>query len=115
MVRRSIVALLVLSVVAAAAIVGPPATSGGPLTVEVGPASASAQEAPHTIYCGPWRQAWFVSRSEWWYFWWWRYCYSPWVGGWYHDWAGWRWDGPAPGHAPGFYYNTVANTPATGP
>jgi hypothetical protein len=68
------------------------------------------------IYCGPWYQNWYVSSSgRWWYFWWWRWCYTPWVrGGWYIDWAGWRWDGRChrdcyPGYHfttryPGYYY-----------
>jgi hypothetical protein len=63
-------------------------------------------------YCGPWQQAWFVSPSQWWYYWWWRWCYNPSLppsatqGGWYIDWAGWHWHGPAPpGLRPGWHHN----------
>ena len=104
--RRLIVTLAVLSVMAATMVVGPSATVGSPSAMEIGPASASAQTIGGPDYCGPWREAWYVSRSEWWYFWTWRWCHNPSIPppGWYVDWAGWHWDGYAgPGFRPGYH------------
>jgi hypothetical protein len=57
-------------------------------------------------YCGPWQRSWYVSSGGWWYSWWWRWCHNPSIqGGWYIDWAGWNWFGPAPPSlTPGFQY-----------
>ncbi len=90
MVRRLIIALMVVAVMAATMV-------GGTL-------SAGAQVPGQTKYCAPWQQAWYISYSGWWYFWWWRWCYNPSLqGAWYVDWAGWEWDGYA-GLPPGYWY-----------
>jgi Domain of unknown function DUF11 len=68
--------------------------------------SATASTPPGAPdYCGPWRYAWYVSRSGYWYYWTWRWCHNPSIPppGWFVDWAGWRWDDPAPGAAPGYH------------
>lgn len=108
MVRRLIVAVLVLSVMVAMTLVGSPTKSSTTPTIALGPAAASAQVPGRTLYCGPWHRRWYVSQSGWWYFWWWRWCYNPSIeGGWYRDWAGWHWDVFAgPGFRPGFQYDT---------
>jgi hypothetical protein len=109
MVRRLVMALAVVAVMTGA-LVGPGFTVSG-LNVEVGSNEAIAQPgAPE--YCGPWQQSWFVSSGGWWYFWWWRWCYNPSLppsetiaGGYFIDWSGWSWFGPAPlGAPPGFQY-----------
>ena len=99
--RRLIVALVVLSVMAVAMV-------AGPATQVSGPTSASAQVPGQTTYCGPWFEAWYISQSNWWYWWTYRWCYNPSIqGGWYKDWAGWQWDGYAgAGNTPGFKYAT---------
>lgn len=114
--RRLVVALVVLSIMATATVAGPPTTDTSS-TRGIGPASASAQEIGGTVYCGPWHRAWYVSRSGWWYFWWWRWCYNPSIlGGWYRDWAGWHWDVFAgPGFRSGFQYDTGPFPFGTGP
>jgi hypothetical protein len=106
MVRRLVVALMVVVVMAATVVVGP--------TVALGPgggtssvASASAQ-LPGQPVCGPWQLAWYVSRGGYWYFFWWRWCWNPSLQNpWYIDWAGWGW-GPwaGPGWGPGYQYST---------
>ena len=66
--------------------------------------SASAQVSGQTVACAPWQREWFVSESGWWYYWSYRWCYNPSIrGSWYVDWAGWYWDGPAPGYRPGYH------------
>src|SRR5215207_3559024 len=101
-----VVALAVLSVMAATMLVGVPVSVNSLPAGEIGPTAAIAQPTiggPN--YCGPWREAWYVSRSGWWYHWMWRWCHNPSIPppGWYVDWAGWRWDGYAgPGFAPGY-------------
>jgi hypothetical protein len=103
MVRRTVLTLAVVAMVAAIVITGPDVTVGG--VQQSGTNAASAQPgAPD--YCGPWQQAWFVSSGGWWYHWWWRWCHNPSIqGGWYVDWAGWEWYSPAPpGLSPGFQY-----------
>jgi hypothetical protein len=114
-VRRLVVALAAVAVMATTMVVGPSTTMGvGPLTTEVGPASASAQQTVGgPTYCGPWQQAWYISYSRWWYYWYWRWCYNPSLppdvtvgGGWYIDYAGWHWYLPAPPwQGPGWQYN----------
>ncbi len=108
MVRRLVVALLAVALMGATMVVGSPS-----MTV-FGPKEASAQQqnVGGPTYCGPWQQAWYVSRGVWWYSWSWRWCYNPslppdvTIGGWYVDYAGWQWYGPAPPWlSPGFYYN----------
>ena len=105
MVRRLVVALMVVVVMAATVVVGP--------TVALGPGgetssvqSASAQLVGQPV-CGPWHFSWYVSRGGWWYFWWWRWCHNPSLGPndmWYIDWAGWGW-GPwaGPGYPVGYW------------
>ena len=112
--RRLVIALVVLSVMASTMVIGP----GMPLgtsAVAPGISEASAQQPPigGPTYCGPWQLAWYVSYSEYWYFWFWRWCYNPSLppsetvgGGWYVDYASWRWGSYAgPGVPPGFQYN----------
>ncbi len=108
MVRRLVVALMVVVVMAATVVVGPtvvPGTGEGKPPV----ASASAQLVGQPV-CGPWHFSWYVSRGRYWYFWWWRWCHNPSLGPndyWYIDWAGWGW-GPwaGPGWGPGYQYST---------
>ncbi len=109
MVRRLVVALMVVVVMAATVVVGPTValgpTSGGPSSE----ATASAQ-LPGQPVCGPWHLAWYVSRGGYWYFFWWRWCHNPSLGPndfWYIDWAGWGW-GPwaGPGWSTGYQYST---------
>jgi hypothetical protein len=103
MVRRLVLALTVVAVMAGAVIAAPSAQIGG--APVLGPTVAEAQPgAPD--FCAPWERAWYVSSGGWWYFWWWRWCHNPSIqGGWYVDWAGWDWWGPAPPGAPhGFQY-----------
>ena len=107
--RRSIVALMSVVVMAATAVVGPTM----PLSpTETGPAAAAGaqQQVPGQPYCGPWYIAWYVSYSGWWYGWSWRWCYNPSLQyPWYVDWASWAWGGYAgPGFAPGYYYSVPA-------
>ena len=102
MVRRLVLALAVVAVMTGVLAAAPSMTVSG---VQVSPEAFAAQPgAPD--YCGPWQQTWHVSSGGWWYFWWWRWCHNPSVqGGWYIDWAGWQWFGPAPpGVSPGFQY-----------
>lgn len=102
MVRRLVLALAVVAVMTRALAAAPATTVDSP---KLGIGSATAQPgAPDN--CGPWQQTWHVSSGEWWYFWWWRWCHNPSIqGGWYIDWAGWQWFGPAPpGAPPGFQY-----------
>jgi hypothetical protein len=105
MVRRLVLALAVVAVMTAALAGAPPATPliGGE-SLLISEATAAQPGAPD--YCGPWQQSWFVSSGGWWYFWWWRWCHNPSIqGGWYVDWAGWHWFGPAPPFLPpGFHY-----------
>ncbi len=109
MVRRLVVALMVVVVTAATVVVGPTVALG---PVGGGPspeASASAQLVGQPV-CGPWHLAWYVSRGGYWYFFWWRWCHNPSLGPndyWYIDWAGWGW-GPwaGPGWSTGYQYST---------
>ncbi len=104
MVRRLVVALMVVVVMAATVVVGPTVALGpgvGPSTES----SASAQQLPGQPYCGPWHLAWYVSRGGYWYFFWWRWCWNPSLQNpWYIDWAGWGW-GPyaGPGYPVGYW------------
>ena len=110
MVRRLIVALAVVAVMTGAFAGAPSVMVGG--IIDPAPKTAIAQPgAPE--FCGPWRQSWFVSTGGWWYYWWWRFCFNPSLppsqtigGGWFIDWAGWDWFGPAPPYlSPGFQYS----------
>ena len=94
--RRLVVAVAAVAVMAATMVVGPQITVVGPSTAtKLGISEASAQKPIGVpTYCGPWQQAWYVSTSRWWYFWWWRWCYNPSLppsvtvgGGWYIDYA----------------------------
>jgi hypothetical protein len=108
MVRRLVVALMVVVVMAATVVVGPTvALNPGGETSPV--ASASAQLVGQPV-CGPWYIAWYVSRGLWWYGWSWRWCWNPSLQNpWYVDWASWAWDGYAgPGYSPGYYYSVPA-------
>lgn len=103
MVRRLILALTVVAVMAAALIGGPLAIVGG---IQVGAQSASAQPgAPN--YCGPYQTAWYVSSGSYWYAWVWRWCHNPSIeGGWYVDWVNWYWGSYAgAGVTPGYKYS----------
>lgn len=111
MVRRLVLALTVVAVMAGAMIGGPLAIVGG---VQVGGAkSASAQPGAPT-YCGDYRTAYYVSSGGYWYAWVFRWCYNPSIqGGWYIDWVNWYWgsyaNGPGnflagPGYTPGYQY-----------
>jgi hypothetical protein len=114
-VRRLVVALAAVAVMATTMVVGPQITVvDSSTTTKLGISEASAQQTiGGPTYCGPWQQAWYVSPGGWWYFYWWRWCYNPSLppsvtigGGWYIDYAGWQWFGPAPpGHGPGWQYN----------
>jgi hypothetical protein len=105
MVRRLALALAVVAVMTGALAVAP-TTIAGPAQL-LGPELAEAQPgAPD--FCGPWQRSWYVSSGRWWYFWWWRWCHSPSIPppGFYIDWAGWSWFGPAPSSlSPGFQYS----------
>lgn len=104
MVRRLVLALAVVAVMIGALAASPATLPGGDGPSGVREAAAAQPGAPD--YCGPWQQSWFVSSGGWWYFWWWRWCHNPSIqGGWYIDWAGWSWFGPAPPWvSPGFQY-----------
>ena len=94
--RRLVIALVMLSVMAPTIVAPPPV--GGSSKTGVGPRVSSAQvsEPGQPTYCGPWYQAWYVSASQYWYSWSWRWCYNPSVqGGWYVDWNSWQWGGYA--------------------
>ncbi len=111
MVRRLVLALAVVAVLTGALAVGP-STVGG---VQFSSVAAAAQPgAPD--HCGPWQQTWHVSSGGWWYFWWWRWCHNPSIPppGWYIDWAGWHWFGPAPPFLPPGYQYT-GGPPTGGP
>ena len=112
MVRRLILALTVVSVMAGALVAGPSVVVGG---LQVGgPESVSAQPGAPT-YCGPYETAFYVSSGGYWYAWVFRWCYNPSIqGGWYIDWVNWYWGSPAngpgnylagPGYTPGFQYS----------
>jgi hypothetical protein len=109
MVRRLVLALAVVAVMTGALAAAPAMTVG---TTQVGTATAEAQPgAPD--FCGPWQQTWHVSSGGWWYFWWWRWCHNPSIqGGWYIDWAGWNWYGPAPPFLPPGYQYTGGPPPS---
>ena len=106
--RRLVVAVAMLSVMAATMMLGVPQSpvGGGPSAVEMGISTANAQPViGGPDYCGPWRYAWYVSQSGYWYMWVWRWCHNPSIPppGWYVDWAGWWWGGYAgPGIGPGY-------------
>ncbi len=110
MVRRLILALTVVAVVAGASTVGPPAAVG---PVESGTTEAAAQPGAPT-YCGDYRTAYYVSSGGYWYAWVFRWCYNPSIqGGWYIDWVTWYWGsydrGPGnflagPSYTPGYQY-----------
>lgn len=104
--RRLVVALMIVAVMAATGVVGPTMTPG---TTWVDTASASAQE-PGQPNCAPWQIAWYVSEGLWWYGWSWRWCYNPSLQNpWYIDWASWAWGGYAgPGYTPGYQYSVPA-------
>ena len=108
MVRRLVVALMIVAVMAAMGLVGP--TTAIVPTSAYPHASASAQEPGQTVSCAPWQIAWYVSESLWWYGWSWRWCYNPSIqGSWYVDWASWAWGGYAgPGYTPGYQYSVSA-------
>jgi hypothetical protein len=103
MVRRLVLALAVVAVMTGVLATAPAMTVSG---VQVSSEAFAAQPgAPD--YCGPWQQTWHVSSGGWWYFWWWRWCHNPSIqGGWYIDWAGWNWHGPAPPFLPPGYQYT---------
>jgi hypothetical protein len=110
MVRRLILALTVITVMAGAAILSPALDAG---IVHVGSKSAHAQPGA-TIYCGDYKTAYYISSGGYWYAWVFRWCYAPSIqGGWYIDWVNWYWGsydrGPGnwlapPGLAPGYQY-----------
>jgi len=104
--RRLVVALVAVAVMAGAVMGGISATAPG--GVVGGVQRAEAQDPGQTVHCGPWRVSWYVSSSGWWYSWWWRWCYNPSIeGGWYVDWAGWQQDGYAgTQYSAGFQYNS---------
>ena len=104
--RRLVVALMIVVVIAATGVMGPTMTLG---TTWVDTASASAQE-PGQPQCAPWQIAWYVSEGLWWYGWSWRWCYNPSLQDpWYIDWASWAWGGYAgPGYTPGYQYSVAA-------
>ena len=102
MVRRLVLALTVVAVMAGALIVGPSVMMGG---FESGTNTAVAQPgAPD--YCGPYQTSWYVSSGSWWYAWVWRWCHNPSIeGGWYIDWVNWYWGSYAgPSYTPGYQY-----------
>ncbi len=109
--RRLVVALVTVAVMAAAMIAGFAPAPVGNAVGNVG--SAEAQVPGQTVRCGNWHLSWYVSPAGWWYSWWWRWCYNPSIqGGWYVDWAGWQRDGHAGSqYSPGFQYNSL---PAAG-
>ncbi len=110
MVRRLVLALTVVAVMAGALIGAPSVIVGG---LPGGTESAIAQPgAPD--YCGPYKTAYYVSSGGYWYAWVFRWCHNPSIqGGWYIDWVNWYWgsyeQGPGnflagPGLAPGYQY-----------
>ncbi len=110
MVRRLVLALTVVTVMAGG-LIGSPLAVGGGVVQLGGVESASAQPSvPATPgapdYCGPYKTSWYVSSGGWWYAWVWRWCHNPSIqGGWYVDWTNWYWDGYAgPGYPPGYQY-----------
>jgi hypothetical protein len=112
MVRRLVLALTVVAVVAGASIGTPSLTVSG-LQVSHGPELAKAQPGA-TIYCGDYKTAYYISSGEYWYARVFRWCYTPSIQeGWYIDWVNWYWgsyaQGPGyylagPGYAPGYQY-----------
>jgi hypothetical protein len=108
--RRLVVALVAVVVMATAVVaVAPQTTQVGGFGTE----AAEAQVPGQTVHCGRWHLSWYVSDSGWWYSWWWRWCHNPSIqGGWYVDWAGWQRDGYAGSqYSSGFQYNS---SPAAG-
>ena len=111
MVRRLILALTVVAVMAGA-LIGPPSlTPGGfELSTKV---AATQPGAPN--YCGDYQTAYYVSSGGYWYAWVWRWCHNPSIqGGWYVDWVNWYWgsyaQGPGnylagPNYSPGYQYS----------
>ena len=66
MVRRLILALTVVAVMAGALIAGPAVMVGN--STVAGTETAVAQPgAPD--YCGPYQTSWYVSSGSWWYVW----------------------------------------------
>jgi hypothetical protein len=65
MVRRLVLALTVVAVVAGASIGTPSLTVSG-LQVSHGPELAKAQPGA-TIYCGDYKTAYYISSGEYWY------------------------------------------------
>ncbi len=103
---RRLIVILVVAAVMAATIVGGIAQA------------ANAQQGPgpdpgQTQYCGPTQQSWYISSGGWWYFWNWKWCYNPSIqGGWFVDWRGWGWYGPAdPPYTPGYQYSAAPGNP----
>lgn len=106
--RRLVVALMIVAVVAAMGVAGPTMPLG-PTSAAL-PASAASAQVPGQPTCGPWQIAWYVSSGLWWYGWSWRWCYNPSLQNpWYVDWASWAWGGYAgPGNTPGYKYSVPA-------
>jgi hypothetical protein len=103
MVRRLVLALTVVAVMAGLLIGSPVVTRDGP---QSGTGTAVAQPgAPD--YCGPYQTSWYVSSGSYWYAWVWRWCHNPSIeGGWYVDWVNWYWGSYAgPGYSPGYQYS----------
>jgi len=104
-VRRLIVALTIVAVMAAMGLLAPVIPLGMPGTNDArSPASA---QVPGQPTCGPMQTAWYVSSGGWWYAWVWRWCYNaseqnP----WYVDWINWYWgDYAGLGYTPGYQYS----------
>jgi hypothetical protein len=103
MVRRLVLALTVVAVMAGLLIGGSVVIIDGP---QLGTKTADAQPgAPD--YCGPYQTSWYVSSGSYWYAWVWRWCHNPSIeGGWYVDWVNWYWGSYAgPGYSPGYQYS----------
>jgi hypothetical protein len=63
--------------------------------IMVGALSVNAQVPGQTEHCESWQTEWGISEGWWWYQYY-RWCYNPSIeGGWYIDWDGWGWWGPA--------------------
>ncbi len=104
MVRRLVLALTVVAVMAGALMGLPPLTVGG---LQVGGGTEAVAQPGAPDYCGPYQTSWYVSSGSYWYAWVWRWCHNPSIqGGWYVDWVNWYWGSYAgAGVTPGYKYS----------
>jgi hypothetical protein len=74
MVRRLVLALAVVALMAGALIGGPALIVSG---VNLGGAASASAQPGAPDYCAPYQTSWYVSSGGWWYAWVWRWCHNP--------------------------------------